>query len=123
MKKVINYIPYIIAALLPQFIFKDYLWILISTILIGFITQLFMKNKKFFLKLFLIELVLFSIVFFIHKNRIVYLNDVAHNLELPEIVLMFLFPIFNALNISILFFLGYKLSSLLFGGIIKLKSV
>ncbi|MHA7059721.1 hypothetical protein ACWGOQ_0021015 [Aquimarina sp. M1] len=111
MKKVINYWPYFIA-LIPQFIFNDYIWIVISIIFIGFISQYSIKNNLVFIKMMIIELIVFSMILFIFSDRIFYLKGILENLEIPEILLSICIPIFNSLNVAILFFTGYKLGSL-----------
>ncbi len=112
MKKLFNYWPYVVA-LLPQFIFDNYLWIMITIILIGIIANLFIKRKMVFLKMFVLELITISVVYFVYENRILYLSEVFENLNISEIFVSISFLVFNALNISILFFFGFKLSSLL----------
>ena len=112
MKKVFNHWLYIVA-ILPQFVFEDYLWITIIVILTGWISRYFLKDKRVFIKLFILELIVFATVFFIYNDRIFYLKGVLDNLELPTILLSITFLLFNALNISILFFTGYTLNSLI----------
>ncbi|AXT56529.1 MULTISPECIES: hypothetical protein [Aquimarina] len=118
MKKTLNYLPYVVA-LIPQFVFNNYNLILISTILIGFIAQFVIDRNKVFFKVFILEILAFSIVFFLLKERVYYLNEALNNLGFSEILIVILLPVFNAINISILFFFGYKLSNLIF---LKMRS-
>ena len=111
MKNIINQWLYI-AALLPQFLFEDYMWLVITVILIGGVSRFFLKDKRVFVKLFCLELIVFTIVFFIFQDRVFYLQGVFESIELPSILLSIVFVIFNALNIAILFFTGYKLTGL-----------
>ncbi len=111
MKKVINQWPFLIA-LLPQFFIDDYLWIIITVILIGSISRFFLKDKRVFIKMFVMELIVFSIIFFVFKDRVFYLHGTLESVGLPNILLSVLFILFNALNIAILFFAGYALSTL-----------
>jgi len=103
MKKIINQWPYFLA-LLPQFFVEDYMWLIITVILIGCISRFFLKEKYICIKLFVLELIVFSILFFILNDRIFYLEGILENLEVPNILLPILFILFNALNITILFF-------------------
>ncbi|GAA0731504.1 hypothetical protein GCM10009430_43810 [Aquimarina litoralis] len=114
MKKILNYWPYLIA-LIPQFIFNNYLLIVITTFLVGLTSRFYIKNKWVLVKMFLLELLTFTIIFLIVGDRIFYLDEILLNLNLSESLLVIIFPIFNALNISILFFTGYMLGTLLFG--------
>ncbi|WP_299315150.1 hypothetical protein [uncultured Aquimarina sp.] len=120
MKKVINYWPYLLA-LLPQFIFTNYTLIVVTVILIGFISGYAAKNKLVVVKMIILELIVFSIVLFVYKDRIFYLDEIFKNLEIPIIMLSIVVPVFNALNITVLFFMGYTLSSLLPGKTLKLE--
>ena len=74
-----------------------------------------------FIKMMMIELIVFSTTLFIFKDRIFYLNGILENLEIPEILLSICIPIFNSLNVAILFFTGYKLGNLLPIKTIKLE--
>lgn len=121
MKKILNYLPYIVA-LVPQFIFENYTLVLVSTILIGFIAQFFIHREKVFLKIFILETIVFSIIFFLLKDRVFYLNEVSNNLGFSEILIIICFPLLNAVNVSILFFFGYKISNLLSSQMIQMKS-
>lgn len=112
MKNPINYLPYLLA-LLPQFIFQNYTLVIIGTILTGLIAAYFVAATRVFGKMFIIELFAFTIVFFMLKDRVAYLNGVLNSFALPAIALSIIFPVFNALNIAILFFTGYKLGRLL----------
>lgn len=112
MKKLINHWPYVMA-ILPQLIFTDYIWVIISTILIGSIAYYFIPAQKVFGKIFIIELVLFFILFFIVQDRVFYMKDVLKHFGLPTFILLVIFPFFNALNVGILFFTGYQISRLL----------
>lgn len=111
MKKIINLWPYFVA-LLPQFFVENYLWLTITLILIGCISKFFLKEKGVFLKMFLLELIVFTIVFFVFGDRVSYLHGILENSGLPSFLLSLLFILFNALNVAILFFTGYTLSSL-----------
>jgi hypothetical protein len=66
-----------------------------------------------FFKMFVLELITISVVYFVYENRVLYLSGVFENLNISETFVPISFLIFNALNISILFFFGYKISSLL----------
>jgi hypothetical protein len=103
----------LLLALPFQFLFQDYSWIVISTILAGFVAQLLTEDKRLFLKVFIIELVIFALIFMYFSNRISYLDHVFQNLRLPEFLIGGFFVAFNALNIATLFFMGYKVSSLI----------
>lgn len=112
MKKLTSNGPYIIA-LIPQFIFTNYIWVLISTVLIGFIASYVVSPVKVFGKMFILEFILFFVLFFMLKERVFYLKDVLLYFQVPSMFLSIVLPIFNALNISILFFAGYKSGRLL----------
>lgn len=114
MKKLINYWPFVLAVL-PQLVFTNYIWVLISTILIGFIAYYFIPAQKVFGKMFIIELVLFFILFLIVQDRVFYIKDVLKHFGLPTFTLLIILPFFNALNVGILFFTGYQIGRLLLG--------
>ncbi len=112
MNKTLNYLP-ILIALFPQFLFEDYELIMITTILIGIIAYFSLGNQNVFFRIFLSQLFVFSIAFLIYENRIFYLYEVFRNFELPELLLVMLFILFNTLNISLLFIFGYKIGSVI----------
>lgn len=111
MKNIINYLPYIVV-LIAQFLINNYTAIILFTILIGFIAAFKIERKKVFLKCFIIGLILFTIVFLIYKARVEYINGLFINLGLSGAFIYVFFPLFNALNTAILFFLGYKIGTL-----------
>ncbi|MFH7014646.1 hypothetical protein [Flavobacterium sp. FlaQc-47] len=108
MKNIFNYAPYVFV-LIIQFLINNYTIILISTILIGFVAAFKIERKKVFLKSFIIGIVVFTTVFFIYESRIEYVKTLIVNLGLPNVLIYVFFPLFNALNTSILFFFGYKI--------------
>ncbi len=113
MKIIKNILPFIIA-LLPQIVFENYTYIVVSTIAIGFIGGLFVKYKKVFLKIVILQFVFFSLLFYLTNDNIFYLNNVVQNLGLPLLLTPVIFILFNTLNISILFSFGYWLQKLVF---------
>lgn len=113
MKIVKNILP-IIIALIPQIIFENYTYTLVSIIVIGFISGWFLHDKKVFLKSLIFQLVFFTILYYLTNNNIFYLNNVAENLGLPTLVIPIIFVLFNILNFSILFSFGYRLQKLIF---------
>lgn len=111
MKKILQYWPYALA-LLPQFIFTDYRLVMAATVLIGMAAALLAPQRRVFGKMFGTELIVFSVVFFLFRDRVFYLHDVVRSLELPDILVTLVPPVFNALNVAILFYTGYKLVGL-----------
>ena len=100
-----NYIFYILA-LIPQLIFTNYILVMVSTILIGFIGYSFIQQKHIFFKMFLFELLFFVIVlYFCHKN-ITYFYNVLKGFQISEIVVTMILILFNAINVAVLFYLG-----------------
>lgn len=113
MKRIKNTLPFILA-LVPQLLFEKYIYVLIITIIIGFIGAWIQEDKKIFSKMLIIQLIFFSIIFYFTKDNISYLNNVAENLKLPAFLITIIFILFNTLNISILFLFGYRLQKLVF---------
>ncbi|MEL6941236.1 MAG: hypothetical protein AAFO82_01085 [Bacteroidota bacterium] len=113
MKLLKNNIPFLLA-LLPQILFSNYMLVLITTIGIGFLGAWLIEGNRVFLKMLVLQLVFFSILFLLKKDNILYLDQVIQNLELPSVIVPILFILFNTLNIAILFFFGYKFQRLLF---------
>ncbi len=101
------------AAIIPQYVFPKYEWVVVSTCVIGFLTQLLIPNGKVFFKILIWELFSYSIMFMLFKNRIFYLDLVVENLGLNKILVPVTFIIFNTLNISLIFYFGYIISNLL----------
>lgn len=112
MKIIKNVLP-IVIALIPQIAFENYTYTLVSVIIIGFISGWFLNDKKVFLKALIFQLVFFAILYYLTKNNIFYLNNVAENLGLPTLVIPIIFILFNILNFSILFSFGYRLQKLI----------
>ncbi|PZX38989.1 hypothetical protein LX97_02354 [Nonlabens dokdonensis] len=108
-----NILP-IAIALIPQIIFENYTYVLISIIIIGFISGWFLNDKKIFLKALILQLVFFTILYCITNKNISYLNNVAENLGMPAFIIPVIFILFNTLNFSILFSFGYRLQKLTF---------
>jgi len=113
MKTLLKNILFIIA-MIPQLIFKQYEWVLISIIVIGFTAAFFINHKKVFIKILILELIVFSILFFIRMENIFYFDNVFENFGISKLFVPIIFIIFNVLNISILFIFGYKLQVLMF---------
>ncbi|CAL2082516.1 hypothetical protein [Tenacibaculum sp. 190524A02b] len=113
MKRIKNTLPFILA-LVPQLLFEKYIYVLIITIIIGFIGAWIQEDKKIFSKMLIIQLIFFSIIFYFTKDNISYLNNVAENLKLPAFLITIIFILFNTLNISILFLFGYRFQKLVF---------
>jgi hypothetical protein len=111
MKKLLYRAPYLIA-LVPQFIFEYYACIVLGVILIGLLLGSYTAEKSVFGKIFFIEALIFSVVYYTTKERVFYLGDIFTNLGVSTYLVPVLFVIFNALNIAILFFFGYKLGQL-----------
>lgn len=109
MKKIIKFTPYLIA-LLPQFFIGNYIWYMITIVLIGFIARYVIKPKKVFLTMFLVELVAFSVLFLVLKDRVFYVKEIVEGAGIPVLSSTMIFILFNALNIAVLFFTGYTLS-------------
>ncbi|MFT5892387.1 MAG: hypothetical protein ACI9Y7_002497 [Dokdonia sp.] len=112
MKHLFNYLPYIIIIGLP-FVISNYTLLVLSTIIVGLVTSFYMPNKSVFLKSFLLTFIVFVIVFFIYKSRVLYMESVLNSFGFPDASLYLIFPVFNALNVSILFLVGHKLGTLL----------
>lgn len=106
-----NYLPYIIAIGL-QFIIPNYTLIMVFTILTGSVAAFFIKKNSVFIKSFSVALLVFLIVFLMYKSRVVYMEDVIAGYGLPKMLSFVVFPLFSALNVAILFFMGYTLGSL-----------
>lgn len=113
MKNIINYWPYIVAIAL-QLTIPNYTLIVLFTILIGAIAVFFIKRNRVLIKSFSLALIIFLVVFIIFRSRVVYMEDVINGLGLPSFLGLILFPVFNALNVTILFFMGYTLGKLFF---------
>lgn len=111
MKNIINYLPYCIAIVL-QFIIPSYFLIVLLTVLIGIISAFFIKRRRVFIRSFSLTFLIFMLVFILYQSRIVYMGDVIASIGLPSITLYILFPLFTALNVSILFYTGYVLGTL-----------
>jgi hypothetical protein len=111
MKKILNYLPYIVV-LLAQFFINNYTIIVLFTILTGFIAAFKIEHKRVFLKCFIIGVIVFTIVFLIYESRVEYVKDLLVNLGLSSLFIYVFFPVFNALNTAILFFFGYKIGTL-----------
>lgn len=107
-----NTLPYFLG-ILPQFCFQNYTVIVFITILIGFLGGYLIKSSKVFIKIAVFQFFAFIIFYIICKENIAYLNDVFENLNLPVLLLPVLFTVFNVLNISILFFFGFRLQKLI----------
>lgn len=113
MKNILNYLPFIVV-IIAQFLVNNYIMILIFTILIGFLASFKIERKRVFLKSFIIGLVVFTTVFLIYESRVDYINGLLVNIGLSRFFIYVLFPVFSALNMSILFYCGYKTGQLLF---------
>ncbi len=111
MKYLFNYLPYIIIIGL-QFIIPNYTFLVLGTILVGIVTSFFMKSKSFFWRSFILTFIVYVIVFFIYESRVLYTGSILNSFGLPAYSLYFIFPLFNALNVSILFLAGHKLGTL-----------
>ena len=111
MKKILNYLPYILVILI-QFLMSNYSMILMTIILIGFVSPFTIKHRKVFLKTFLMALLVFTTVFLIYQSRLGYVKELLVNLGLPEFFVFVFFPVINALNTAILFFFGYSIGNL-----------
>ncbi|MEO7976398.1 hypothetical protein [Flavobacterium sp.] len=107
MKKILNYLPFIVV-LLAQFLINNYTIILIFTILIGFMAGFKIERKRVFLKHFIIGLIVFTAVFLLYESRVVYVKSLFVNLGLSSVFIYVLFPLFSALNTAILFAFGFK---------------
>ena len=111
MKKILNYLPFIVV-LLAQFLINNYTIILIFTILIGFLAAFKIERKRVFLKNFIIGLIVFTAVFLLYESRVEYVKSLFVNLGLSSVFIYVLFPLFNALNTAILFAFGFKIGAL-----------
>lgn len=111
MKYLFNYLPYIIIVGL-QFVIPNYTLLMISTILVGVVASFYIKNKSIFLKSFILTFVVFAVIFFIYKSRVLYMESILNSFGLPVYSLYLIFPVFNALNVSILFLVGHKLGTI-----------
>lgn len=112
MKIIKKIIPYLLATL-PQILIENYTLIVVFTIITGFFGGYILESKKVFFKILLIQFFVFSILFFISRDHIFYLDVVLENLGMTKILAPILFITFNVLNISILFFFGFKLQNLI----------
>ncbi|GGG24288.1 hypothetical protein GCM10011344_26280 [Dokdonia pacifica] len=108
MKNAIKLWPYAIC-LLPQFFITDYLWYMIIIIAIGFLAKFVVRPKNVFVTLFVLELVTCAILFLVFNDRVFYLNGIFENLKLPALLSPVAFILFNAINMTVLFFTGYTL--------------
>lgn len=113
MNPIKNWLPFLIA-LVPQILFENYNYVLVLTIVIGFLAGWFVTDRKIFTKMFLIQLVFFSALFYSTTKNIAYLNQVIENLGMPSFLIDIIFILFNTLNIAILFLFGYRLQKLIF---------
>ncbi|AXG70232.1 hypothetical protein KORDIASMS9_02471 [Kordia sp. SMS9] len=112
MKLIKEYLLYFMAVL-PQIFLEDYYIILLATVSIGFIAGYLIQSKKVFLKMMIIQLIVISILFYLHHDRIAYIETILQNLGLSLILIPVIFIVFNTLNIAILFFFGYKIQDLI----------
>ena len=108
----IKYLPYLLAVI-PQILFKEYTWIVFSTIAIGFLSSLLIgRQQAVFLKIFIAELIVFGLLFFVSRDHVLYFDDVFKNLGISTALIPIVFIVFNVLNISLLFYFGYKVHNL-----------
>lgn len=118
MKKIQNYLPYIFAITL-QFVIPNYILLVSSTILVGLVASFYKPTKKVFLTSFLLTFIVFLVVFFIYKSRVLYLESVLNSVGLPDYFLYLIFPVFSALNVSILLLMGHILGTLFSSIVVK----
>lgn len=112
MRKYLFTLFVVIVAILPQFIFKNYPLIIFCTFIAGIIMS-FSKEKSIpTYAIFLVELIIFSIVYLLYQHRIFYVDNIMENFGLHPYLSMVIFCLFNAVNISILYLFGYKLGKL-----------
>ena len=111
MKNIQTFIPYVIA-LLPQFLFENYLVIVFTTFIMGLISYTFVIRKYVFLKIFSLELILFSIIFQFFKDRVHYVDYLLLTIGDISFLKTIFFSFFNALNIAVLFYFGYLIARL-----------
>ncbi len=111
MKIIKNILPYLLATL-PQIVLENYILMIAVTVIIGFFGGYVLEDKKVFLKILALQFLVFSILFFISRDHISYLDGVLTNLGMTTLLVPIVFITFNVLNISILFFFGYKLQNL-----------
>ncbi len=109
-----NYLPYLLA-LLPQVIFSQYLLVVLTTVLIGFLAAWFIEGRRVFLRMLGIQFVFFLVLFLVFQANISYLGQIMSNLKMPAIIVPILFVLFNTLNLAILFFFGYKVARMITG--------
>lgn len=113
MKIIKSFLP-LILALIPQFIFENYTLVVLFTVAVGFAGGWLLEDKKIFLKMALFQLIFFSILFFVSRGNVFYLNEVMQNLKLPLFLIPIVFILFNTLNVAILFLFGYRIQKLVF---------
>ena len=99
-------------ALLPQFIFENYLLTTIALLIIGVGYSFIQDTKYLFRNLFLVELLLISIISFLLTERIAYLAESMQAVGMPSILLYAIFILFNAINVVVLTYLGYKIGQI-----------
>ncbi|WP_209405586.1 hypothetical protein [Pseudozobellia sp. WGM2] len=109
----IKYTLPFITALFPQVLFENYTFILVCTIVIGFIGGWFLTDRNVFLKMIISQLIFFGILFYTANKNISYLDHVVENLGLSTFLIDVTFILFNTLNISLLFLFGFKFQKLI----------
>ena len=118
MKAVISHFI-IVLALIPQFFFDNYLMIVWSITFLGILFRYYFKRRNVFSKIFILETVTYSIFLFFTWDRLFYLPEIMLKFGISEYILIVILVVFNALNISVLFYTGYCVCDLL----IKLKLI
>ncbi|MEL6970386.1 MAG: hypothetical protein AAFZ63_01105 [Bacteroidota bacterium] len=111
MKKLLPGVFYLFA-LVPQFVFTQYEWMVAAVFLIGFCSAFAFRSGQVFWPLFIMQVLLTGIAFFLLGDRVSYLGDVLANFGIPAFALPILFVLFNALNVPLIFLFGRNIPPL-----------
>jgi len=100
--------------IMPQIYIRNYMFIVLIWILSGFFITMIIKLKRFLLWIFLFQILVgVGLVFFgrFSENRFVF--DIANFWNISELNLKAIFILFNAINLTICFYTGLILFSLI----------
>ena len=104
-----------LAILLPQLFIRNYFICTGIFVLLGFLLGHWNIMDKIFWKVFLIELVIISSLFFLiaDPSNKQYLFNLLASVELPAFILPTLVLLFNAFNVAICMVTGWRSSKLI----------
>jgi hypothetical protein len=79
---------------------------------IGILISVFFKPKRLFVKVFLMELIISIVIYFIYREHSLYVESIVETINLPSFVVPILFVLINALTAAFTFQLGASLNGL-----------